>query len=143
MDNGGVLPPSLNRAVLVFAGLKERGPDFSERYVSRSLLHERWTRAKATLALLYAASSINVGPQTLYEIIVDQKFSYDGHKKILNRWMRRARYVSEHIFSRAADPELRAMSEKVLGMGDSERFPLPLMSAVEHKLLSNVFPTKA
>ncbi|MCT7663528.1 hypothetical protein [Shinella kummerowiae] len=136
---GATLPPSLNRAVLMLSGLKEGLPNFSDHYVSRSLLHKRWTASKSTLALIYAADSIKVKDETLFKIILAQKLSYDQHKKYFSRWVCRARYVSSHIFSCATDPELRDESDKILANGDVERFSPPPLTPVEIKLLEKHF----
>lgn len=133
------LSPSLNRAVLILSGLKDELPDFSDRYVSRSLLHKRWTASKSTLALIYAADSIKVKDETLFTIILAQKFSYDLHKKYFTRWVCRARYVASHILSRATDPKLREESDKVLGIGDIERFSAPPLTPLEIDLLEKHF----
>lgn len=133
------LPPSLNRAVLILSGLKGDMADFADHFVSRSLLHRRWTATKGTLALIYAADSIKIKETTLFQIIWKQEFSYESHKKYLNRWMRRARYVSGHVFSCSTDPDLQKRADEILGKGESERFSAPDLTEKENKLLQRHF----
>ncbi|KNY13648.1 hypothetical protein AKG11_28355 [Shinella sp. SUS2] len=136
---GETFPPSLNRAVLILSGLKGDMSDFSEHFVSRSLLHKRWSASKGTLALIYAADSIKVKGSTLFQVIWDQEFSYDKHKKYFNRWMCRARYVSSHIFSCSTDSDLQRITDDILGIGDSERFSPPALALNERALLERHF----
>lgn len=132
-EKGNSLPPSLSRAVLIFAGLRKSMK--SSKYVSRSLLHKRWTDAKPYLALIYAAESITVGEETLFQIIISQKFSYDRHKKFLNRWVSRARYVSRYVFACAPDKDLQKKAEKALGSGPVQAFSPPPLTSEESALL--------
>ncbi|MFS8143711.1 hypothetical protein [Rhizobium sp. BR 249] len=64
--------PSLNRAITIFNHLKKAwGPiEYGKIYVSRSLLHRRWSQTKVTLALVYAASTIRVNRKTLLQIML-------------------------------------------------------------------------
>lgn len=133
--------PSLNKAVLMFDALKEpkRGFDFKEKYVSRSLLHERWSNNKQTLAMLYAASTIKVNRQTLLYFLLDGSFSYYEHGKYIDLWIGRARFVASHIFSRMADHELQKRTHKLLGDGEMTRFAPPKLTKIEEECFSEIF----
>lgn len=116
--------PSLNKAVLVLDELKATKPSFpyKEKYVSRSLLHQRWSQNKQTLALLYAASTIRINRKTLLQLILDGFFSYKNHQPYLDIWVCRARYVVAHIFARMGDPDLERETMKVIGDGHATAF---------------------
>ncbi len=136
--------PSLNRAVTIFAHLK-RAPEaftYKDHFVSRSLLHRRWSETKQTLALVYAASTIKVGRTSLLQIILNLQFSYSAHFKFLQVWVGRARYVSDHVFSKMGDWELQMETEKLL----PEIQPLPFKAAalplLETKILTSQFRKK-
>jgi len=133
--------PSLNKAVVMFDALKEpkRGFDFKQKYVSRSLLHERWSKNKQTLGMLYAASTIKVNRQTLLDILLDGSFSYHKHHKHLDLWMGRARFVASHIFSRMADPDLQKRTRQLLREGPVMPFAPPKLSEIENKCFDEVF----
>lgn len=136
---GVALRPSLNRAVLIFAGLKDLDSDYSQKFVSRSLLHDHWTKSKSKLALVYSATTLSIGDRTLFQILAEQDFSYNRHKKILNRWMSRARFVSSHIFSCATDQQLQKTTDELLGIGPIEKFSPPPLSAGERRILKKSF----
>lgn len=125
--------PSLNKAVSVFDELKkkERGYPFKEKYVSRSLLHQRWSQNKQTLALLYAASSIQINRKTLLQLLLDGFFSYEDHGRYLHKWIGRARYVSDHIFSKMSDAELGRKTRRLLGDGPMMAFRPPKLDEME------------
>ncbi|TBF80832.1 hypothetical protein [Rhizobium leguminosarum] len=133
--------PSLNKAVLVLDQLKDKNPSYpyKEKFVSRSLLHERWSQNKQTLALLYAASSIRINRKTLLQIILEGLLSYDDHKDYLQMWVSRARYVSSHIFERMNDPELGTKTLRILGEGKAVSFPPPKLDDEELKSFSTIF----
>lgn len=133
--------PSLNKAVVMFDALKEpkRGFDFKQRYVSRSLLHERWSKNKQTLAMLYAASTIKVNRQTLLYVLLDGSFSYHEHHKYIGLWMGRARFVASHIFSRMTDPQLQKRTRQLLGEGPAVSFAPPKLSEIENECFEEVF----
>jgi len=113
-DDARYHKPSLNRAVQIFAGLKEHLPNFSTTFVSRSVLHAHWSASKDTLALVYAADSIHIGRTTLLQLIIDERFSVAMHGSYLNRWFGRAAHVGSHIFATAADTELKKITRKML-----------------------------
>ncbi len=116
--------PSLNKAVLALDELKATKPPFpyKEKYVSRSLLHQRWSQNKQTLALLYAASTIRINRKTLLQLILDGFFSYKNHKPYIDIWVCRARYVAAHIFARMGDPDLEQKTMRLIGEGSSSTF---------------------
>lgn len=133
--------PSLNKAVVMFDALKDRKSDFDfkEKFVSRSLLHERWSKNKQTLAMLYAASTIKVNRKTLLWILLDGSFSYYQHQKYVDDWMARARYVASHIFSRMADKELQKQSRQLLGDGPIKPFTPPKLTEIEKSCFHEIF----
>lgn len=125
--------PSLSKAVLVLDELKspKRSYPYTDHYVSRSRLHERWSQNKPTLALLYAASSLPFGRRPLLEHILDGELDYERVEKLLPKWVGRARYVSEHIFSRMDDGDLQAQTSRLLGEGDAIKFSPPKLHPAE------------
>ena len=133
--------PSLNKAVQVFDALKEpkRSFAFKEKYVSRSLLHERWSKNKQTLALLYAASTVRVNRKSLLDILLDGSFSYHDHHIHIESWIGRARYVSSHIFSRMNDQDLQTTTQKVLGEGPAIRFTPAKLNDIENSCFEEIF----
>lgn len=139
---GSVFAPSLNKAVAVLDELKnpKRAYPYSEKYVSRSLLHQRWSQNKQTLALLYSASTIRINRKTLLQIILDGFFSYEDHKSYLETWVGRARYVTTHIFARMkSDPDLGRQTQRVLGEGKIFAFTPPKLDETELACFANVF----
>jgi hypothetical protein len=133
--------PSLNKAVTVFDSLKEReGEDlYKEKYVSRSLLHQRWSQNKQTLALIYSASTIQVNRKTLLRLILEGAFSYRDHQKYLHAWVGRARYVATHLFARMSDADLERKTLRVLGNGDTIPFAPPKLSDSEKLSFEEIF----
>lgn len=125
--------PSLNKAVLVLDELKnpKRGYPYKERYVSRSLLHQRWSKNKRTLALIYAASTIRVNRKSLLQVIIGGFFSFEAHRRYFDEWIGRARYVAAHIFARMADHKLQDETFRLLGEGVSVRFAAPKLDREE------------
>ncbi len=133
--------PSLNKAVSVLDELKASKPvyPYKDKYVSRSLLHQRWSQNKQTLALMYAASTIRINRKTLLQLILGGFFSYNDHSTYLELWVGRARYVSEHIFSRMADPQLKRQSYRVLGEGKVIDFAPPKLDRQEEESFRKAF----
>lgn len=124
--------PSLNKAVTVLDTLKAtKNFPYKEKYVSRSLLHERWSQNKQTLALVYAASTIRVGRKTLLDKLLSGLFSYEEHQRHLGLWVGRARYVATHIFARMADLDLERETSSLLGEGDGLPFSPPRIVGAE------------
>ncbi|KAA3502782.1 hypothetical protein DXM27_07420 [Rhizobium rhizogenes] len=133
--------PSLNKAVLALDELKATKPPFpyKEKYVSRSLLHQRWSQNKQTLALLYAASTIHINRKTLLQLILDGFFSYKNHQPYLDIWVRRARYVTTHIFARMGDPDLERKTMLLVGDGLATAFAPRKLNGVETAAFSTAF----
>ncbi len=133
--------PSLNKAVLVLDELKATKPPFpyKEKYVSRSLLHQRWSQNKQTLALLYAASTIRINRKTLLQLILDGFFSYKNHQPYLDIWVCRARYVAAHIFARMGDPDLERKTITLIGGGHATAFAPQKLSIVETAAFNTAF----
>lgn len=140
--NGG-FTPTLNRTVVVFRGIKKNSPVFfKERYVSRSLLHGRWSQNKQTLALLYAASTVRVNRKSLLQLLLDGFFSYRDHRRYIDLWVGRARYVSHHILARMEDPMLARRTDALLGEGPVIRFAPPRLTPVERVQFDLAFGLK-
>jgi len=133
--------PSLNKAFLVFKELKKpsSGYMFKEKYVSRSLLHARWSSSKETLALLYAASTIKVNRKTLLQIIVDGFLTYQDHRKFFDKWFARARYVCDHIFARMTNNKVELATRRVLGVGPIMPFRPPSLDSSEESCFRDAF----
>ncbi|NSX84385.1 hypothetical protein G6L86_02180 [Agrobacterium tumefaciens] len=133
--------PSLNKAVLALDELKATKPPFpyKEKYVSRSLLHQRWSQNKQTLALLYAASTIHINRKTLLQLILDGFFSYKNHQPYLDIWVRRARYVTTHIFARMGDPELERKTIGLVGEGPASVFSPAKLNNIESASFEKAF----
>lgn len=129
--------PSLNRAVKVFAALKD--PRASSPYVSRSMLHKRWTSNKETLALVYAATTVAVDENDLLDDMRHGIFSYQDHCAFLELWLGRARYVAENVFAKLPDEDLVTKTRLVLGEGPIIPFDPPEMTADEKRILRKVF----
>lgn len=129
--------PSLNRAVKVFAALKD--PRSSNPYVSRSMLHKRWTGNKESLALVYAAASIELDEGVLLDYMRVGAFSYRDHREILELWLGRARYVTEHVFAKLPDEDLYPKTKRLLGDGATLPFGPPDMTSEEIRILQRVF----
>lgn len=125
--------PSLNKAVTMFDELKRQmGSDvFKKQYVSRSMLHQRWSGNKQTLALIYAASTIKINRKSLLRLILDGFLSYDDHGPYLQMWVGRAKYVSEHIFARMDDSALRMKTQRLLGDVAAVPFQPPKLDPTE------------
>lgn len=138
---GRPLVPSLNKAVLALDELKATKPPFpyKEKYVSRSLLHQRWSQNKQTLALLYAASTIRINRKTLFQLILDGFFSYKNHQPYLDIWVRRARYVAAHIFARMSDLDLERKTMRLVGDGPTTAFAPPKLNGVETAAFDKAF----
>ncbi|MGO8397929.1 hypothetical protein ACC783_06120 [Rhizobium ruizarguesonis] len=136
--------PSLNRAVTIFTELKiARGPNaYSKDYVSRSLLHRRWSQTKPTLALIYSASTIKVNRRTLLQVMLQGDYRYVSHVKYLDEWLGRARYVSEHIFAKMDQPELHNTTSKLLASVEPRRFAAPQITPEEEKIMHAQFRRK-
>ncbi|CUX26451.1 hypothetical protein AGR8A_Cc60381 [Agrobacterium fabrum str. J-07] len=138
---GRPFAPSLNKAVLALDELKATKPPFpyKEKYVSRSLLHQRWSQNKQTLALLYAASTIRINRKTLLRLILDGFFSYEDHQPYLDIWVRRTRYVAAHIFARMGDPDLERKTMRLIGEGPSTAFAPPKLNEIETASFNKAF----
>ncbi|ANP88276.1 hypothetical protein [Rhizobium leguminosarum] len=131
---GSRFVPSLNKAVSVLDELKnaKKSDPSAQQYVSRSLLHQRWSQNKQTLALLYSASTIRINRRTLLQIILDGFFSYEDHRSYLETWVGRARYVATHIFARMkGDLELERKTHRILGEGKITPFSPPKLDDAE------------
>ncbi|MCZ7856385.1 hypothetical protein O9X81_07140 [Agrobacterium salinitolerans] len=133
--------PSLNKAVLALDELKATKPPFpyKEKYVSRSLLHQRWSQNKQTLALLYAASTIRINRKTLLQLILGGFFSYHDHQPYLDVWVRRTRYIAAHIFARMGDPDLERKTIGLVGEGPASVFSPPKLNGVETAAFDKAF----
>lgn len=136
--------PSLSKAIAVLEDIRLRigNHSFKERYVSRSLLHERWSQNKQTLALIYAASTIQVNRKTLLRIILDGLLSYPDHGRYFRVWVGRARYVSMHIFSRMEDHELERKTDRLLGDVKAISFKPPKLDEIERAIVKEKFDEK-
>lgn len=141
---GFVFEPSLNKAFWVFDELKNlnRQYPFKDRFVSRSLLHSRWTANKNTIALLYAASTIRVKKETLLNIIMEGFLLDTHHKRFFSQWVGRARYVVDHVFSRMRNKAIAVAASEILGTGESIRFKPPRLDAEEAEIVDFVFSRK-
>lgn len=129
--------PSLNRAVLIFRELDARRSSNgvaqeTRDYVGRSLLHQRWSGGKSTLALLYSADRIRVGRSNLLEVMLSGVFSYKKHGHLMPRWLQMAQYVCEHVFGVMEDPELVQATQSLIGEQKPLRFAAIKLS--DHEL---------
>ncbi|TKV75315.1 hypothetical protein [Rhizobium sp. AU243] len=133
--------PSLSKAVLMLDVLKDKNPSFpyKEKYVSRSLLHQRWSQNKQTLALLYAASTIRINRKTLLQLILDGFFSYRNHQPYLDTWMRRTRYVAAHVFGRMTDTDLERKTMRLVGDGPTTAFAPAKLNDIEAASFNEIF----
>lgn len=133
--------PSLNKAVLALDELKATKPPFpyKEKYVSRSLLHQRWSQNKQTLALLYAASTIRINRKTFLQLILDGFFSYHSHQPYLDIWVRRARYIAAHVFARMGDPDLERKTMHLVGEGPVAAFAPVKLNEIETSSFNRAF----
>lgn len=133
--------PSLSKAVLMLDVLKDKNPSFpyKEKYVSRSLLHQRWSQNKQTLALLYAASTIRINRKTLLQLILDGFLSYQNHQPYLDIWMRRTRYVAAHIFGRMTDTDLERKTMRLVGDGPATAFAPAKLNDIEAASFNEIF----
>ncbi len=132
--------PSLSKAVLMLDVLKEKNPSpYKEKYVSRSLLHQRWSQNKQTLAMLYAASTIRISRKTLLQLILDGFFSYQDHQPYFDIWMRRTRYVAAHIFGRMTDTDLERKTMRLVGEGPATAFAPAKLSDIETVSFNEIF----
>ena len=136
--------PSLNRAVTIFNELKRaRGPEaYGAEYVSRSLLHRRWSQTKPSLALVYSASTIKVNRKTLLQVMLQGDYRYSSHVEYLDEWLGRARYVSEYIFAKMELPELQSITSKLLANVEPRRFAAPRITVEEEKIINAQFRKK-
>lgn len=119
--------PSLNRAVTILGILKKRfgEPEYKRFYVSRSLLLERWSEGKDTLAFVYAASTVKVGRKSLLQVIQSGKFSYEQHETSFREWISRTRYVTEHIFKKMERTDLQQRTMRSLPDVEPQKFAPP------------------
>lgn len=136
--------PSLNRAVTIFSELKkQRGvKTYKEQYVSRSLLHRRWSETKQTLALVYAASTIKVNRKSLLQVMLAGNFSYAPHAKYLNEWLGRARFICDHIFERMDNLDLHRKSSRLLANVEPRAFRPSKLKPIEHDIVRAQFRKK-
>lgn len=138
--SGRTFTPSLNKAVHVLDVLKENDEAaYKEKYVSRSLLHERWSQNKQTLALIYAASTIRVHRNTLLKLILSGFFEFSIHGKFLKLWVGRARYTATHIFGKMDDHNLLRSTKRLLGEGDAIAFSPPKLDEWETASFDKIF----
>ncbi len=136
--------PSVNRAVLVFRELDERRSgngniQDSHDYVGRSLLHQRWSGGKSTLALLYSADRIRVGRATLLEVMLSGIFSHKKHGHLIPRWLQMAQYVCEHIFGVMEDPALVETTQSLIGEQKPLKFAASKLSDLENNVVRKKF----
>lgn len=133
--------PSLNKAVSVLDELKRRigSENYKKQYVARSMLHQRWSGNKQTLALIYAASTIKINRKTLLRLILDGFLSYDTHAAYLEIWVGRAKYVAEHIFARMDDAALARKTHKLLGNVVAIPFQPPKLDLNEVDCFDKIF----
>ncbi|PDT20041.1 hypothetical protein [Rhizobium hidalgonense] len=136
--------PSLNRAVTIFNELKSaRGAEaYGADYVSRSLLHRRWSQTKPSLALIYSASTIKVRRKPLLEVMLQGEYHYSSHVEYLDEWLGRARYVSDHVFAKMDPPDLQNITSKLLANVEPRRFAAPRLTVEEDKILNAQFRKK-
>lgn len=136
--------PSVNRAVLVFRELDAMrsgngAAQESYDYVGRSLLHQRWSGGKSTLALLYSANRISVEGSNLLEVMLGGAFSYKKHGHLIPRWLQMAQYVCEHIFGVMEDPELVEATQSLIGEQTALRFAAVKLSEYEAVVVRKKF----
>ena len=136
--------PSLNRAASIFRELKKSlGPqDYSEKYVARSLLHRQWTGSKPALALQYAASSMRVKRKSFLVIMLEGSFSYSQHHTYIDEWLGRARFVSDHIFSKMESDDLGRITMRLLGEIKPRPFKAPKITPLETAIMNAQFNKK-
>ncbi len=136
--------PSLNRAVTIFSELKKQQgvKSYKSQFVSRSLLHRRWSGTKQTLALVYAASTIKVNRKTLLQVMLSGNFSYQAHSRYLTEWLGRSRYICEHIFKKMDDLDLHRTSSRLFSRVQPRAFRPSKLKPVEHDIVRAQFRKK-
>lgn len=130
---------SVNRAADVFEGLKQAREKLSAgtkmpayEHVARSMLHRRWKENKGTLALVYAASCIQVTKaKSLLDVLLAAQFSHTSHGSIIPKWLGMARYAASYIFSKMDDPQLIRRSDKLLSGFEPREFPPAALTKIE------------
>ncbi|MGR9195379.1 hypothetical protein [Rhizobium leguminosarum] len=144
-------PPSLNKGVAIVRKLnsleleKARcdNPDNNKRSkerVSRTLIHNYWTRSKDVLALRYAARSIKVNSHTtLLDIIVSGKTDYKKHAPLLRTLLQRAKYVCDEILSSMTDTELYPLNVRPLRAVEPLSFPYAKLARQEIEAVTFAF----
>ncbi|MCZ4074967.1 hypothetical protein [Agrobacterium sp. LMR679] len=133
--------PSLNRATKILADIKKSlgAEAYRTQFVARSLLHDRWSSSKQTLALLYAASTIRVKRKSLLTVMLEGAFSYKSHKQYLDEWVGRGRFVAEHIFQKMENNDLYQTTIRLLDGVEARPFKAAALSPLEETRLTSQF----
>jgi len=138
------LSPSLNRATEMLKNLKEeRGLKlYKNKFVTRTVLHKRWTETGQTLCLIYAASSIKVNKKSLLQIMYSGDFSFFVHGRYLKKWIERARFVCDHIFARMDNKKLYQVSSELLTGIKPSAFSVEILEEDEKEIAKKLFRKK-
>jgi len=114
-------------------------------YLSRSVLLDRWTSGRGTLALLYAANRLSVGKRSLLDVLVSGTFSYRHHGHLIHQWLQMAQYVSDHIFALLDDhakknrQRLTTFTRKLIGDVAALSFSPVFMRKEERRIIEASF----
>ncbi len=148
--------PSMNRAIEVLRAVRQKEmerhkatsvnrktPNYT--YLSRSVLLDRWTSGRGTLALLYAANRLSVGKRSLLDVLVSGTFSYRHHGHLIHQWLQMAQYVSDHIFALLDDhakknrQRLTTFTRKLIGDVAALSFSPVFMRKEERRIIEASF----
>ena len=135
-DRSKYLAPSQNRIVTVLDALE------GDARVSRSAFLERWSENKATLALLYAASTIKTRGKTLLDAILSGEVNARDHMLHLPEWLPRARYVCDYVIKPLAIKGLYEANSKPLKATEPKRFRPSAITPKEEAILIAAFLPK-
>lgn len=96
------IKPSVRRAI---SAVKEEIEN-KNLWASEAAIYDVWSTMKNTIALHYAATTIILGDDVLWDQWSDGKFDYREHMEVVPLLLGRARYVCEHVLAKMHDPEL-------------------------------------
>lgn len=103
-------------------------------------LDNRWQKLKGTVALSYAALSIEIGEgRTLLDAMREGEASYADHGQHLSEWLGRARYVTAHVLAPMAKPDAARIAESYLPDFEDRPFPPRAFTAAEESKMRKGF----
>ncbi len=109
----------------------------------RSTLLKRWSENKSSLALLYAASTIKYGDQTLLDAVLSSAVKARNFLPASHQWLSRARYFCDTVLATLeTDDEQYSANLTLLDSLEPMKFRPPKFSEEHESLIRSAFLRK-